>query len=122
MFEPSAIHRKLMKQIQKHPNGISTENLANKGKDISVIKYVLDELKQESYVSRLISQDDKIAQTFGLENQEYSGDWVLTDKALSYLQNKKIEWKNNLFNQFMGFIFGIISTLVTQYIISLLNF
>lgn len=114
MSNISYIHCKLLKQIKKYPDGISTEELIKINNGHCGIEFVLSELKADMYLTRLISEEDKISKAFGLEVSEYTGDWILTNKALAYLENDKLEIGLKIFNRLIGFVLGIFATLLAQ--------
>lgn len=120
MYKLPALHRKILKQVRKNSDGISTERLIKINKKHSGIEFVLSELKDEKYLSQLISQDDKIAQAMELEVKEYTGDWIITNKGLAYLRNNKIEFVINAVNRLLGFVAGIISTFLIEITIYLI--
>ena len=122
MLKITPIHQKILKQIKKHPNGISTEELIQINSNNSGINHILFELKDEKYLSRLISEEDNLRKAFDLKIVEYSGNWILTDKALAYLTNHKLEFefKFKLINAIIGFASGIATTIIAEAIILLI--
>lgn len=121
MFEITPLHNKLIKQIKKYPKGISTDLLLKKNKNNNGVQFLLRELKQENYVTQLISEDDKLRQVMELDISEYTGDWVVTDKAMAYITNKKLEKKLIIFNRFIGFLTGVISTILIEILLSFIK-
>lgn len=120
MYDLSVLQCKILKQIKKSPNGISTEELVTKNDNDDSIKYILSELQNEDCVSRLISSDDKIRKAFGLESGNYTGNWIITDKGLACLKNNKLELKLKIINRLVGFIFGVATTFLGQFFIRLI--
>lgn len=120
MLKLSTIHRRILKQIKKYPNGISTEALIKINNNKLGIEFLLSELKVEKYLSQLISEEDKLRKAFDLDVQEYTGDWVLTNKALAYLENDKLEFKLKIVNRLIGFMIGIATAFSGQFLIHII--
>lgn len=120
MLNVTPMHHKILKQIKKYPKGISSEELIQKNNNNSGINHILTELKNENYLSRLASEEDTLRKYFDLDVVEYSGNWILTDKALAYLENHKLEFKFKIINSLIGFASGVATTILAEVIIMLI--
>lgn len=120
MLDITPMHHKILKQIKKYPNGISSELLIQYNNDNSGVNHILTELKNENYLSRLASEEDTLRKFFDLDIIEYSGNWILTDKALAYLENHKLEFKFKIINSLIGFASGVATTILAETILMLI--
>lgn len=114
MSELNILKQKLLKKIKKYPQGISNHKIIKPNDKQSGIEYALKELEDEEYLSRLISTDDKITQAFGIEINKFTGDWILTEKGKAYLKNNKIEHSTKIVNTLIGFVSGIVATILAE--------
>lgn len=60
MPELDRIHCRVLKYINKHPQGISTEKLEKKFNKKIGLTYIINNLLEQKYLSRLLTGDDII--------------------------------------------------------------
>lgn len=117
MPELDRIHCRVLKYINKHPQGISTETLEKKFNKKIGLTYILNNLLEQEYLSRLTSREDTLRHSMGLESVGNTGDWIVSDKGLAYLKNKKVKILYDLIKRLEGFAAGIIATILSELII-----
>lgn len=120
MTKLNKMQQSVLKQIKKQPQGISSDELINLNGKSSGTIFILEQLQKDEYLSRLPSQGDRVREVMGLENIGNTGDWIITDKALAYLQNNKLESKSKLINRLIGFIFGAATTVLAQILLHII--
>ena len=117
MNELNELQIKLLKEIKKHPDGISTVQLHKVFGEDSGIVHCLDELKKDKYLTQLESQDDKISKAFQIQNVDFSGDWIITDKGNAFLSNQAIVFNKSLIISIISFFAGVLSALLVEIVV-----
>lgn len=115
----------ILKKIRKFPNGMSPEQLkkafAKKSQNESGVETALSELVKEGFLKRTESDEDRVRGVLDLPVNEFTGDYLLTNKAYAYLTNQNFENGIRLRDAFWGFVTGVVSAFLIQLLSKLID-
>ncbi|MDE6021186.1 MAG: hypothetical protein K2H01_09375 [Ruminococcus sp.] len=117
----SALEIKYIKKIKKHSGKISPEQVS----EIlgTHAEYILKSLREKAFVDRNPDKGDRIEMLmdFGEDHVvDFHGEWVLTEKAYAFLEGHFLSMKLKFLSGFFGFILGVISTILAEYVVNLI--
>lgn len=108
--------RNLLKKIRKYPEGASKDELIKKYKQESGVETALTELVKGGFLERTESEEDKARRVMQLSVTEYTGDYLLTDKANAFLTNHRFSLYLKTANYLAGLFSGILLAFITRII------
>lgn len=116
----SSLEIKYIKKMKKHSDEIDPEQASQiLG---THAEYILKSLREKGFVDRNPNKYDRIEMLMDLGDHtvEPSGEWFLTEKAYVFLEGHFLSLKLKFLSGFLGFVLGVISTILTEYAVSLI--
>lgn len=104
----SKLEIKVLKKIKKMKYGLSPD--CSKKVIGNQHALILNQLQEKGYLDRTFSNDDCVQKTMGLNIDDFSGSWYLTDKACIYLKNMKLEKESAIITHCITYFLGVITT------------
>ena len=115
-YNVNDFQRVLLVKIRKHPEGLSREKLIKIYKQESGVDTALAELVKDGFLERTESEEDKTRKVMGLPVTEFSGDYLLTDKANAFLSDHKY----SLYFKTANYLAGLISGALIDFLIAMI--